>query len=425
MGAIFSFDMRVLLVNKFHFLKGGAERAVFDIAELLRSHGHEVAFLSMKHPENRREISPITFVNEADYHKKHSFFQSARLALRILWNFEAEKKMEKLLGFFQPDIVHFHDICRELSPSVIRPVTKRGIPSVMTLHDYSLLSPSRTLFSKGKGAWTSPVPSILETIRDPFVQSSRVKSLLALLEYQTHRITHAYGSISMFIAPSRFLKNTFEQSGFFGRIASMSNPLLDARDRRERARLERNTPQQSAPFVFVGRLSEEKGIGILLEAFAKYVGYSSLLVVGDGPDAENLLKRAGELRLLKEKKVVFVGRKDSEERDRILLASKALVVPSLWYENQPYVVMEALSLGVPVVVSDVGALPDMIDQGENGFSYRSEDAESLARLLEAIDRKTPSEWIRMKESALRRAQSYDGETFFLQLLDIYKDARKG
>jgi len=172
-------------------------------------------------------------------------------------------------------------------------------------------------------------------------------------------------------------------------------------------------------------LSEEKGIGILLEAFAKYVGYSSLLVVGDGPDAENLLKRAGELRLLKEKKVVFVGRKDSEERDRILLASKALVVPSLWYENQPYVVMEALSLGVPVVVSDVGALPDMIDQGENGFSYRSEDAESLARLLEAIDRKTPSEWIRMKESALRRAQSYDGETFFLQLLDIYKDARKG
>ncbi len=415
--------MRVLLVNKFHFLKGGAERAVFDIAELLRSHGHEVAFLSMAHSENRPEASPSEFVSEAEYHKKHSFFQSARLAFRILWNFEAEKKMEALLDSFRPDIVHFHDTYRELSPSVIRSVKKRGIPSVMTLHDYALLSPSRTLFSKQKGVWTSPVPSIKETIQTPFVQNSSLKSLLALLEYRLHRMMRAYEGISAYIAPSSFLKNLFERNGFSGGIIHVSNPLLDVRARMERARTERDIPKQSAPFVFVGRLDEEKGIDFLLDVFAKYTGVSPLLIVGDGPDRKKLLKKAHMLHLLESGKVVFVGRKSAEERDRILLASKALLVPSLWYENQPYVIMEALSLGTPVTVSDTGALPDMIDQGENGFSFRNGSVESLVSFLVTIDRKTPDEWKNIKENALRCARTYDPNIFFKRLLEIYENAR--
>lgn len=412
--------MKVLLVNKFLFPKGGAERAVFDMAEILRSSGHEVAFLSTAHPENIQGDFVSEFVRGANYHAKHSFIESFRLAIRVLWNREAEKKMEMLLDRFRPDIVHFHSIYRELSPSILRPVKKRGIPSVMTLHDYALLSPSRILYSRKRGIWKSSTPSFSEVFRFPFVQGSCLKSFVALLENKLHRLIGAYRNVSLFIAPSIFLKRVFEQENFFGNIVHISNPLLGLESRIERAHAERKNPKPSAPFVFVGRLDEEKGIGILLEAFARYSGPSPLFILGSGSEQTSLQAQADALGLIETKKVIFRGATSPEERDETLLSSKAIIVPSIWYENQPYVIMEALSFGVPVLVSDVGALPDMIDQGENGFLYHGENAGSLTSTLEALDRRTESEWSHMKDEAFRRARLYDSDTFLSRLLEIYE-----
>lgn len=411
--------MRILLVNKFLFPKGGAERALFDMAELLRSKCHEVAFFSTAHPENIRDDSVSEFVSGANYHAKHSFIESYRLAIRVLWNREAEKKMETLLDRFRPDIVHFHSVYRELSPSILRPVKTRGIPSVMTLHDYALISPSRILFSRQGGVWKSPIPSLSEVFRFPFVQHSRLKSFVALLENTVHRLMSAYRGISIFIAPSIFLKKIFEREKFYGSIVHMSNPLLGLESRIKRAKANRKNPEPSSPFVFVGRLDEEKGVDVLLEAFSRYAGPSPLFILGDGPEKDLLHKRANELDLIKTKKVIFCGTLCPEERDKILLSSKALIVPSIWYENQPYVIMEALSLGVPILVSDVGALPDMIDDGKSGFSYSGNSSEGLVTLLEKMDRLTLHEWISIKESALRGARRYHPQHFLTQLLDVY------
>lgn len=411
--------MRILLVNKYGFLKGGAERAVFDMAWILKQHGHDVAFFSMEHEENTPEVFPASFIKNIEYHTKHSLWESIRIAGKIFWNAEAKQKMEDMIDRFRPDIVHFHNIYHQFSPSIILPVWKRRIASVMTLHDFKMMSPSRILFSPKRGAWKNPIPSFWEVIRDPFVQGSRMKSLLCLAEYWIHRLFCAYKKISIYIAPSLFLKQKYGESGFSGKVIHLPNPLPDGGNRIQKAKNARKIPKNDAPFVFLGRLDFEKGVGFLLEAFSKYDGPSPLFIIGDGPERKNLVEKAWSLGLLQDRKIIFMGRRSGKELDTILLGCKSIIVPSLWYENQPYVIMEALSFGVPVIVPDGGALLDMIDEGKNGFSYKSGNSRSLSDLLGRMDMKDEKLWETIKESALERARSYDSERFYEKLFEVY------
>ena len=143
--------MKILLINKYHYLKGGAERAYFDMARILTERGHEVAFFSMKHPENRATPWEKYFVENIEYHDTElSIGRRLALAGKILFNFEAKRKLSELLDEFQPDIAHAHNIYHQLTPSIFWPLAKRRIPIVMTLHDYKIVSPNYNLFVRGR-----------------------------------------------------------------------------------------------------------------------------------------------------------------------------------------------------------------------------------------------------------------------------------
>ena len=144
-------SMKILLINKYHYLKGGAERAYFDMARILVERGHEVAFFSMHDPNNVSTTWERYFVESVDYGALDlSLVERLRMAGRILWNHEANRKLAALLQEFQPDIAHAHNIYHQLSPSILWTLRKHGVPIVMTLHDYKVISPNYSLFVRGQ-----------------------------------------------------------------------------------------------------------------------------------------------------------------------------------------------------------------------------------------------------------------------------------
>lgn len=400
--------MKVLLVNKFHYLRGGAERAYFDTAEILRSRGHEVAFFSMEHPQNEPTPWSRFFVSPVEYSADGRMGMHAKLraAVRILWNREAERKIGMLMDEFHPDVVHFHNIYHQLSPSVIRAAATRGIPTVMTLHDYKLISPNYSLFVRGK-IWDRS--SGIRCIIDRCVKDSRVKSLVCALEQWLHSALGIYGKIDSFVAPSRFLAAKFREHGFHQRISLLPQPLLPFPEAP-------NTDAGGEYVLFFGRLSPEKSVETLLRAVSFLGATEKLVIVGDGPDRNRLENRAREI--LSPETVSFLGAKYGEELEEIKRKAKAIVIPSEWYENMPYVLLESLASGIPVIAARIGGMKERIEDGKSGFLYESGNARELAekiRAVASVDRKA------VADAALKSIGDLRPEAYGAALEELYAD----
>jgi glycosyltransferase involved in cell wall biosynthesis len=373
--------MKILLVNKYHYLRGGAERAYFDTAAILEEAGHETAFFSMRHPQNRSTPWERYFVDQVEYDDDgRSFWTKLSMAARILWNFEAQRKLDRLISDFRPDVAHLHNIYHQLSPSILWTLKRRGVPVVMTLHDYKLVSPNYNLFSEGR-IWEESRPGkYYRCVADRCVKGSFLKSLVCAVEAYLHRFLDSYGQADVFLSPSRFLAGKFREFGWKHPIEYVPQPLLPFPDSVPGWT---ETSSSDAPFVFVGRLSEEKGVDRAIEAMRHYRGKSSLLIIGSGPDESRLRALAKSLGV--EGRTDFLGAKYGEERERIVRLAKAVVIPSLWYENMPYVLLEALGAGRPVVASRLGGMAERIKEGVNGFLVDPGDAHAIAGGMEKVD----------------------------------------
>lgn len=358
--------MRVLLINKFHYLKGGAERAYFDTAHILAENGHQVAFFSMAHPENIATPWSQFFVSQVDYHDATAGpWAKLRVALRILWNHEAAKKLEALIREFHPEVAHLHNTYHQLSPSILWTLRKHGVRVVMTLHDYKLISPNYSLLVRGR-IWD--FTSGWRAIFDRAVQDSTLKSLVCAVEQWLHRFIGSFGKVDAYLAPSRFLIEKFQAAGFPYPIAQVVQPI-------------RPFPAPPAAgngdyLLYIGRLSEEKGVRTLIEAAALMQGDVALKIIGTGPEESILREQAKGIS-----NVEFLGYQTGEAWERALRGAKALVVPSIWYENMPYVVLEALSRGKPVIATKLGGVPERIREGENGWLFEPGNSEDLVRAI--------------------------------------------
>lgn len=398
--------MRVLLINKFHYKKGGAERAYFDTARILAENGHEVAFFSMEHPNNEGSTCESFFANSVDYlDDQQSFFSKAKAGLRIIWNFEASQKLEALIQAFKPEIAHLHNTYHQLSPSILWMLKKHRVPIVMTLHDYKAVSPNYSLFARGR-IWFST--SGWRCLVDRVVKDSLVKSAVCAVETWLHRLIRSYARVDRFIAPSHFLIKTYKTLGFPYPVQYVPQPL---------------DPFPSLPtefgggeyFFFVGRLSVEKGVQTLLEAFTQLPD-EKLVIVGTGPE-ETVLKEYQEAKGLSN--IVFLGFQTGEPLDDIFRGAKALILPSVWYENMPYVMLEAFSFGKPVIGSNLGGIPERVQDGSNGFLFEAGNAESLRS---AIKRFNQFDQAGLGQNARKSIQDLTRDKYLAALEIIYHSA---
>lgn len=399
--------MRVLLINKFHYLKGGAERAYFDTAHILAENGHAVAFFAMEHPENLDTPWSQFFVSRVDYHdQKAGLLSKLRAAACIIWNREAAAKLEALIREFKPEVAHLHNTYHQLSPSIIWTLRKHGVRIVMTLHDYKLISPNYSLLVRGK-IWDHT--SGWRAIFDRAVQDSYLKSVICAVEKWLHALLGTFGYVDAFIAPSRFLIEKFRSAGFSYPIRHIVQPI--------RPFPEAPATRGGEYLLFIGRLSEEKGVGTLIEAMALMPGDIGLKIIGTGPEETLLRDQAKSVP-----GVEFLGFQTGEAWERALLGSKALVVPSIWYENMPYVVLEALSRGKPVIATRLGGVPERIQEGENGWLFDAGDPKDLVRAIRNL--MLYPEPDKLAQAAYESVADARPEQYYQSLLAVYTNNSK-
>jgi glycosyltransferase involved in cell wall biosynthesis len=400
--------MRVLLIDKYHRQYAGPQRLYFDTAKLLRAQGHTVAFFAMQHPKNEATEWSSYFVDQVDYEEANhlSFWQKLIVARNVIWNPQAKRNLEALIDEFQPDVAHLFVTYHQLSPSIIWALKEKNVPIVMTLCDYKMASPNYSLFVRRK-IWEHG--SGWRCLADRCVKDSFGKSLICVLEKWLHETLGTYGRVDAYLGLSQFLIDTYKRLGFPYHIQLLPQPLFPLPD------LTKPLPEKSGKnFLYFGRLSAEKGIATLIRSFALLKGGETLSIVGFGPEEERLKKLTTKLQL--NNKVTFLGPVYGDDLQKILLPARAVVVPSEWYENTPYALLETLSSGTPVIAARIGSLPERVRDGYNGFLFTPGDVKDLAEKITQLGSVSLKE---LQEHARQSVLMLDEQTYLKALLKLY------
>lgn len=404
--------MRILLVNKFLYRKGGCATSVINTGELLTSKGHDVEYWGMSHPDNPQYTYQDNFVENIDFQNVGGLGKKLARSANILYSFDAKKKFREVIENFQPDIVHLNNIAHQLSPSVLDVLKQKGIPAVMTMHDYKMVCAIYTLLAdgelcdrcaNGKYYWCTVKRCTKKTLSGSLVNTLEM--------YLHHRVLHIYDHIHTYISPSQFMANKTREMGLRGRSEHLPNFVnLDG--------LEPNYQPTDKSIVYVGRISHEKGLVTLIDAI-KGVDVE-LRVIGDGPLFGEI---SDKVRQEKVGNVKLLGYLSGNELRSEIRNSMFLVIPSEWYENNPLTVIEAFALGKPAVGARIGGIPELVVDGQTGLTYSAFDASDLR---EKIERLLASDQL---TSMGRRARQFvetelDGESHYEKLMPIYRRAKK-
>ena len=358
--------MRVLLVNKFFYRRGGSETVFFDTAKILEEHGHEVVFFSMNHPENIDSAYSRYFVSHVDFDEVHGFLNALRVTGRVLYSVEAHRKIERLLKNERPDIIHLHNIHHQLSPSILYVLKDYHRPVVMTLHDYKMVCPVYTMLARDGICERCRNRRFFHCLLQKCAKGSLSRSLVSTAEMYLHRsLLHTDRVVDLFISPSQFLRDKLAEMGFQGTVRHLPNSID----------VKQYAPSYSwseQTIVYFGRLSAEKGLLTLVDA----VGGLPLTcrIIGEGPLRPMLERRARQRGFTN---LLFLGYKDREELKEEISGAMFVVAPSEWYENNPVSVIEAFACGKPVVAARIGGLPELVEHEETGLLFPPGDVNGL------------------------------------------------
>jgi glycosyltransferase involved in cell wall biosynthesis len=370
--------VNVLMANKFHYHRGGAEAVYLAESELLRSRGHEVVPFSMHHPENLPSEYARYFVSNVELREDRGGPLGALAAAgRILYSREAAAHVERLARDTRPDVAHVHNVYHQLSPSIIRALRGAGVPVVMTLHDYKLICPSYTLTANGSICERCRGHRYYNPVLQGCIKGSRLKGALCGVEAALHSVMGLYrDGVTFYLAPSRFMRDKVVEFGIDpARVEYVPNFIA--------APPEPATTPVGTRVLYAGRLERVKGVRTMLAAWrrAKAAGTAELWIAGDGEDRAELESYCSAQRLTG---VRFLGHLDRDDLTSALDAARVVVVPSEWYENAPLAVLEAAARAKPIVASDIGGLPELVRDGDTGRLFPAGDAGALAERIDEL-----------------------------------------
>ena len=359
--------MKILMVNKFLYPRGGCETYMLKLSEELKKQGHEIEFFGMYDEKNTVGNSKNLYTTNMDFHSKGL----ARLLypFKIIYSFEAARKIGKVLDSFKPDIVHMNNINFQLTPSIIYAIKKRNIPLVQTVHDYQMICPNHLLYNIKE---TKPCErcingSKLNCLKYSCIHSSKTKSFIGAIEAKLYSLLKTYKKVDLFVCPSKFLENKLlSASSIYSGKTFMVHNFIEKKPMPEKV-----DPQR--PYVaFASRLSHEKGVDILAET-AKLLPNISFMVAGNGPDDE-CLKNIPNVKLL--------GFLSGDELISLIANARVMILPSVWYENCPLNILETLSFGVPVITMDCGGMAELVEDGKTGLLIKEPTLEATAGAIE-------------------------------------------
>lgn len=364
---------RILQINNYYYQRGGSEKYFLALSYALKKQRHKVAVFSAAGKQNLKSEYNQYFADEVDFGNFH--FENI---IKIFWNFDAARKLEKLIFDFKPDIAHIHNVYHHLSPAVIYVLKKHKIPIVMTLHDYKIICPNYQLFCQGKFCRRCVKGKYYHCFFKKCFKNSRAKSFVAMCEAYLHNsILKTYQKVDLFIAPSRFMRDMLVQGGFDEKKITVLHNFVETRSA---SSFSHSRNQASKQYIlYFGRLSSEKGVDVLLKALPQTKTTWFLKIAGAGPEEKNLKELTKKLNL--ENQVEFLGVQHGKALEEIIAKAAAIIIPSLWPENMPLVLLEALARGKVVIASRVGGVPEIIKDGENGFLFQTGSVKELAQKI--------------------------------------------
>ncbi len=358
--------MRIILANKFYYPRGGDCIYTIELEKLLTAKGHEVALFSMQHPSNLVSGFSEYFPSHVDFNKR-SFRSLVSLLERPFGSLEVRRNFNRLIRDFNPDIIHLNNIHSQLSPVLALLGKRNNIPVVWTLHDYKLVCPAYLLLSKGQTC-ESCLEKKWSVVSNKCIKNNLLASIVAYFEAHYWNTPKLNRITDLFISPSNFLKEEMVKGGIDPSKIEVLHNFINGT----------NTSVSSSPstdyYCYVGRLSSEKGVDLLMKTASGMPDFK-LKIIGTGPLEENLTSGNNN------KHVEFLGYKTGEELMSIISGSKFIIVPSNWFENNPLTIIEALCMGVPVLGSNIGGIPELVIPGVNGLLFEPGNEAEMAEKI--------------------------------------------
>ncbi len=403
--------MKILQVNKFYYPKDGVSNYLLGLEAELKKLGHEVRVFAMDNPKNILSADEKYFVSYLSF-DQGGLINTWRSFARIFYSFEAKRKFKALINDFHPDIIHIHNIYHQISPSILSVARREKIPVVMHLHDYKLVCPNYKLFTGGKICKRCRGGKYYNCLFNKCLKDSYLKSCGGALEmYFHHNIWRIYEKgIKLFIAPSEFMKKTVEEFSWpADKVICLHNFF---NNQIEKSGLT-NQDNSDNYLLYFGRLSEEKGVSVLIEALAQTKEH--LKIAGEGPEETNLKNLSCRLGLTS--RVEFVGFKTGTDLENLIINAKAIIIPSIWFENMPLNMLESLARRKIVIASDIGGIPEIIKNNENGFLFAPGEAHDLAKkikLLSEVDIRS------IGDNAEKAVQNLNAQAHVQKIIKIYQ-----
>lgn len=404
--------MKVLLVNNYYYNRGGDCTYMFSLKELLEKHGHKVVVFSMKHPRNFDCEYSNYFVSHIDYIDElgnNNISSGIKVLKRTLYSIESKKKIEKLIQYEKPDIAHVQNIHHHITPSILYSLKKNRIPIVWTLHDYTLICPNTSFLAHGKICEKCKICKYYWPLFVRCKKDSIGASAMAALETVIHRLMRINDLVDVFIAPSRFLKAKFIEYGFDDNKLVHINHFIDYPVVQEKI-------QSDDYYLFVGRITEEKGVKTLIDA-AIEADSSHLKIAGGGPLLHTMKKYAKEKD--KNKIVEFLDHKSRNELLDYYKKCKFVVIPSEWYENAGLIIFESYACGKPVIGAGIGGIPEFVKDTERGLVFKAGDKDDLVATIKYM-LNNPDLVAEMGENAKKYlVEMHRGEAHYREIIKIY------
>lgn len=406
-------SLTILMIDKYYFIKGGAERYYFELKAVLEAEGHRVVPFSMQHPENETTRFEKYFVSQIEFHAQGRFqklITGLRSLGRILYSIEARVRLAKLISEVKPDIAHLHMIDHQISPSILHTLKRFRIPVIQTVHQYKIPCANYLfyIFHKSRVCTRCLDGNPFHPLTERCHKGSLVGSAILVLETLLHRMLKIYRLVDVFHVPSRFMGEMIHKGGIPQRKIVHHNYCIRLEDF--------PYSKESDPYyVFLGRLSPEKGVHTLLEA-VRSIPEMPLKIIGDGPEREKLEKLADTHE---SEHVSFEGFVSKEEIVRLVSRARFVVIPSEWFDNSPLVIYESFALGKPVIAADIGGMAELIDHGRTGFKFPAGDASKLSEQIQKLisDESLCAE---LGANARQKAENmFSGPVHYRFILDLY------
>lgn len=396
--------MKICLISNLYppNVLGGAEVSVKKVSEELVKKGHEVIVITTPFSENDVEIingvkiyqvKPLNLY-EIYHHPNQSMLLKPLWHIIDLWNPYDERIIENILKTENPDVVHIHNF-KGLSLSSFAPAKSLKIPLVFTAHDYSLVCMRANLLNSSG-----------EICKNP--------SALCKIYNQIQKHL-AKNKVDLLISPSQFVINKLKSNGLFKDVKSKKIPLgIELKDNEK---FEKDYSQTN--ILYVGNLGEHKGVHILLKAFRKIENMNIRLdIVGKGLCSEKLKSMSEN-----DNRIKFHDFLEGKELIKMYQQANLTVVPSIWYDNSPMVIYESFSCRTPVIGSKIGGIPELIEDGFNGYLFEAGNVNELQKLLEnLID--SPETLKKLEQGTYESVQRYTMDKHIKQLETEYQKLAK-